>query len=849
MLKQYFDIKKAHEECILFFRMGDFYEMFGQDAITASEILDITLTARNKGKETEIEMCGIPHHAANGYISKLTQAGQKVAICEQISDPSVPGLVERDVVRIITPGTTLDDQVLDGAKNNFLCSIITDKKEYGIACIDVSTGEFYVTSIKNKEDVLEVIESFAPQEILVEKIGEITFLEKYASIFGEYVLEGYEDPYTILTEHFNIKNLEGFGLEKKTLMQQAAATVLGYVRHTQKTALAHIHTIKEYNHSQYMSIDGATIRNLDILYNSYTHEASHSLLGVMDHTRTAMGGRLLRTWLVHPLLDVKKINQRLGYVEYFVEKESIRDDIRALLKQMSDIERILARIGCGRAHPRDCLKLADTVSLIPQIKQLLGNSTSFIQERVTLLNECTDIVSYILSHIAEDPPVHLTDGGYIKDGCSEELDELRSMQRNGKEFIAQLQAREREQTGISTLKVKYNKVFGYYIEISKSKSEEVPATYVRKQTLVNAERFITPELKEYEEKIITAQDKIAQLESRLFIEVVEKILPHIQDFQKNAQIIAELDVLSTFGFIAHQYHYCRPELVDTVDITIEAGRHPVIEHSDKIDNYIPNDTIFNQKDHQLTLLTGPNMAGKSSYLRQVALICLMAQIGSFVPAKKASIGIVDRIFTRVGASDNLAEGQSTFMVEMQEASYILHNATDKSLVILDEIGRGTSTYDGMSIAWAIVQYIYTTIKARTLFATHYHELIDMIDNLEKAQNYALAVKETSDGVLFLHKVIKGGINRSYGIEVAKIAGMPSAVINSARTFLHDLEHNHTTTQQQSLFSFNESTVIEEHSTSHSEVIDELNALDLTSLTPMDAFDVLRSYKEKIDNEG
>lgn len=856
MLQQYFDIKKEYNDCILFFRMGDFYEMFGEDAKEASAILEITLTARQKGKENEIAMCGVPHHSSSQYISKLTQAGKKVAMCEQTSDPKLPGLVERKVVRVITPGTTLDDSVLDSKTHNFLVGIYQEKNIFGFGVIDATTGDFCVGELQSWQDVLTELARSEPQEIIVDaQIFENNeyrnALENFAAVH-QFSLSVYDDAYVVVTQQFKVKNLEGFGIEKMPAAIMCAGHILGYIRDTQQSALEHINSVSVLNRKNFMVLDEVTLRNLDILYNSFDGTRTHSLLSVIDKTVTAMGARLLRQWVLQPLIQKDKIEQRLHSVGFFYENITLTEELRSLLRQVGDLQRMVGRIGCGRTHGRDIMYLKNSLDILPELKNILdGHAENFISAVMNEINTFEDLRSFIGEAIADEPPITITEGGIIRDGYNNELDELRAISSSGKDFIKNLQASEIEKTGITTLKVKFNKVFGYYIEVTKSHLDKVPDYYVRKQTLVNAERFIIPELKEYEQKVLTAEDKIKELEYNLFLEIVEMVKPYFEEIQKTARIIATLDVYGGFALCAYTYKYVRPLLNDEGRIDIHQGRHPVIEQSDIVEDYIPNDTKLNDVDHQMLLLTGPNMAGKSSFLRQTALITLMAHIGSFVPAKTADISLVDRIFTRVGASDNLSRGQSTFMVEMQESANILHNATEKSLVILDEIGRGTSTYDGLSIAWAITEYIYHSVGAKTLFATHYHELISVVEDLEKGQNYAMAVKELDDGVLFLHQVVHGGCDQSYGIEVAKLAGMPAAVVQSARQFLSALESKKDTAIQPSLFDIKPimdvSPDVIEADPVHEKIIQKIKNLDVYSMTPLEVVNEIDTIKKDLNS--
>lgn len=844
MLAQYFEIKKQYEDCVLFFRMGDFYEMFGQDAIDASAILEITLTARQKGTDNEIPMCGVPHHAAQGYIAKLTRAGKKIALCEQTSDPNLSGLVERRVTRVITPGTTLDSDILDGKSHHFLIGVSCEKKLFGFAVLDVSTGEFCSGEFDELNDLLSELSRLEPREIVLDRVlfddrDRRTLFEKYAPVH-EFTLASHDNSNDILIRHFNVHTLEGFGLSQLQSAVRAAAQTLSYVQKTQQSKLEHIRSISVLNRKSHMILDPVTLRNLDIFYNSYTGTREHTLLSVIDKTVTAMGGRLLRQWLLQPLVDYNLINERLNIVSFFVTDRLRSDELRRLFKKMSDLHRLLGRIGCGRVNARDLVGLSSTLELIPALKAIGADTEQF--DFIKLLDglvSVDELVDLFKKALVDEPPLTITEAGIIRAGYNSELDELRSISIMGKDFIKNLQAREIEKTGITSLKVRFNKIFGYYMEVTKSYLDRVPDYYERKQTLVNAERFIIPELKEYEEKVLTAEDKMKEIEYSLFNELVEKIKPFFEVIQKNSRVIAQLDVLLGFSECAYYQRYTKPILHDDGRLDIKQGRHPVIEAYLKKGDFIPNDLCLNSYDHRVVLLTGPNMAGKSSYLRQTALITLLAHIGSFVPAERAEICIVDRIFTRVGASDNVSQGQSTFMVEMQEASNILHNSTEKSLVILDEIGRGTSTYDGLSIAWAIMEYLYHKVGVKTIFATHYHELIRVADELPCAKNYAMAVRESNDGVIFLHQVIAGGCDQSYGIEVARLAGIPISVIESARSYLKALEAKKGTPIQPSLFDPDETPVSSSCSCDHSlcesnkKIAEALSSIDFNALSPLE----------------
>jgi DNA mismatch repair protein MutS len=857
MLKQYYALKDKHPGSILFFRLGDFYEMFGKDAQKASKILNITLTARNKGTENETPMCGIPYHAAEGYIAKLTKAGEKVAICEQITSPSGEGIVERDVVRIITPGTTLDTNILANNQNNFLVSVVNKDKKWGIAFVDLTTGEFKLTELKTFDDIFNELNRILPTEIIItpdlnDNLEIKTKLEQIANLNLFYPAM-FKEADESLKNHFKVKSLQSFGIENQPLGIQAAGNLINYLQDTQKTALEHINKLSQYNISDYMILDESTIRNLELIYTYQFFEEKGSLLSVIDQTQTGMGGRLLRNWLLHPLINLEKIQLRLDVVDEFFNNLDLREQLKKELKNISDIERLIGRLGCKRTNARDLLNLKTSLEIIPEIKKVLKSCNSkLLKQSIKNLDEHQDIVTLIDKAICEDPSLLITDGGMIAEGYNKELDELRKISTSGKGWITELQQKESARTGISTLKVKFNKVFGYYIEVSNSNLNQVPDNYTRKQTLVNAERFVTPELKEYETKVLGAEEKIQELEQKLFWEIRDQVAKQFKQIQNTAQIIALLDVLLSFTNVALTNNYIKPQVNDSDILEIKNGRHPVIESIQTQESYVPNDSNFNHTDHQLILLTGPNMSGKSSYLRQTALIILLAQIGCFVPCESASIGVTDRIFTRVGASDNLIRGQSTFMVEMQEAANILNNATHKSFIVLDELGRGTSTFDGVSIAWAIVEYIYKNIKAKTLFATHYHELIDMVEKLDKAKNYSVSVKETDTGVIFLRKIIPGGIDRSYGIEVAKLAGLPKALTDRAYQILDELEAElHIPNGSAVTLSSVEGSADPTESDGSTKLTmtdsvfsQELDKIDLDNLTPIEALKKLKELKDK-----
>jgi DNA mismatch repair protein MutS len=844
MQKQYFDIKTKHPEAMLFFRLGDFYEMFGPDAVEASKILNITLTARNKGTPSEMPMCGVPYHAAENYIAKLTRAGKKVAICDQMSDPTLPGLVERAVTRIVTPGTTLDGNLLDAKNNNFLISLILQKESWGLALADLTTGEFKVAEINSLEILKNEINRLNPAEVIIapDLAHDIRY-EDYLKLLPNvtiFSLPAFEKPDRFLANHFEMNNLASFGIEDLTLGIEAAANLLGYLADTQKTGLNHFRQMSRYAFENYMVIDQTTSRNLDLFYNAVNFSAEGSLLEVIDETATAMGGRLLRRWLALPLISKTAIEERLEAVAEIKGDAVFMSELEIALKSMVDLERLVGRIGCNRANARDLAALKNGLGLIPRIKELLNPRTAARLRCVhDNLEDLRELVNIIEATLVEVPPLVVNEGGMIRAGYDAALDDLRAVSTGGKDWMRHFQAAEITRTGINSLKVGFNNVFGYFIEISKANLASAPADYIRKQTLVNAERFITPELKEYEEKVLGAEEKIKKIEWQIFQELREKTSKYFERIQRNAALVAELDVLFSFALIARKNNYHQPRIAENGEIKIKNGRHPVIE---KFQNsYVPNDLHLDHEKSEFILLTGPNMSGKSSYLRQTAVICLMAQIGSFVPADEAELAIVDRILTRVGASDNLSRGVSTFMAEMQEAANILNNATKNSLIILDEIGRGTSTYDGLSIAWSLMEYIHDQIQAKTLFATHYHELVAVAEKLARAENYCVAVTENQGKVVFLHKIIRGATSKSYGIEVAKLAGLPRALIDRATEILRQLEVNaesnpkHRPEQAALILPVKENFLKK-----------EMQNLNINEITPLDALRKLADWKTQFD---
>ncbi len=797
MMKQYYEIKKEYMDYILFYRLGDFYEMFFDDAVIASRELEITLTGRNCGLEERAPLCGIPHHAVDTYLKKLVDKGIKVAICEQVEDPATAkGIVKREVIRVITPGTVVDPEMLEDRAFNFVASICQEANRYGLAYCDITTGMFKVTQLDSENQMIDELLKVSPSEVIYSDAIELSSAVKEIaeqqdislSPFLEHVF-GEEPAQKTIERVLNIFSVESLGLNEWPVAMRASGALISYIEETAKVPLNHITHIDHYLQSKYMVLDKFTRRNLELTQTMRQKEKRGSLLWVLDKTSTAMGARKLRSWLEEPLLDVEMIKKRQDAVEVLLEDLLLRSDLTMFLKQIYDLERLVSKLVYGNINPRDFIALKQSLAVLPELKMRLsdisGESLSAIFDDIDTLTEVTD---YIEKAIVDEPPFLLKDGGYIKTSYNEDLKAYREAITNGKTWLLNIENREKETTGIKNLKVGFNKVFGYYIEISKGSAKLAPETYVRKQTLANAERFITPELKEIEETLLGAEEKGIRLESVLFTQIKENVMQSIDRIQKTASAVAELDVLIAYAEVSYRYGYKRPKVSQSQTLSIKNGRHPVIERIFKETAFVPNDTLLDQRDNQFYIITGPNMAGKSTYLRQVALITLMAQIGCFVPADKAEIGVVDRIFTRVGASDDLSQGQSTFMVEMNELANILNNATHQSLIILDEIGRGTSTYDGLSIAWSVVEYIAKN-SGKTLFATHYHELTELEGLVEGVKNYRIAVKEVHDDIIFLRKIEKGGANQSYGIQVAKLAGVPQPVIERAKDILSTLEAN------------------------------------------------------------
>ncbi len=853
MMRQYREMKAKYPDAILFFRMGDFYEMFGDDAVKAAPLLEVVLTTRDKNSEDKTPMCGIPYHAVDSYIAKLVDRNLKVAICEQLEDPKqAKGIVKRGVVRLITPGTILEDNLLSARENNYLACVAKTDNRYGIAFLDVSTGDFKATEIdgNNGYSYRDELSRWSVREILYPSSWQqiSSDMSLRCSPVDDWV---FSKDYAIeqIQEHFGVLHLDGFGLQEMPAATIASGAMIHYLKSAHLNALQHIVTIQTYHNDQFVYLDQASRRNLEISRTLRDSTREGSLLHYLDNTCTAMGGRLLKQRLEQPLRNPDKINGRLAQVDGFYNETDLRLSVREQLNEIADLERLIARITANIVTPRDLTALRSSLHQLPSLKLKLVNSeTTAIQSIGEQIDPSDDIRKLLDESIQDNPPASLKDGGVIRDGYSSQLDTLRNAARDGKTWIARLQQREKEQTGIPSLKVRYNKVFGFFIEVTKTHLEKVPDTYIRRQTLVNSERFVTPELKEMEETILGAEEKMTALEQKLFGIVRETIAADVKSIQKTARVIAALDVACASAEQAASHRYRRPEIVADPELNIVAGRHPVVERIPSEQGFVANDTIMDNDQNRLIILTGPNMAGKSTYIRQVALIVLMAQAGLFVPAEKAVIGVVDRIFTRVGASDNLAGGQSTFMVEMSEAANIMNNATEQSLVILDEIGRGTSTFDGLSIAWAVAEYLHH-VRCRTLFATHYHELTDLKDRLEGVQNFNVVVKEWNDKVLFMRKVVPGAVDKSYGIQVARLAGLPASVIERAKQVLSALElkekgrvpdsasgkNRRTQYVQPSLFIERESPLEQ-----------ALKTIDPNQLTPIQALTLLTEWKNTFD---
>lgn len=880
MMQQYVETKEQYKDCILFYRLGDFYEMFFEDALVASKELEITLTGKNCGQEERAPMCGIPYHAAEGYISKLIAKGYKVAICEQVEDPKLAkGIVKREVIRIVTPGTNLNTQTLDETRNNYLMGIIYSKEVCGISTVDITTGDYYVTEVENNRKILDEIYKYAPSEIVCNE----EFLHSGLDIEDlknryQIALSSFEDWYydteqsvKTLKEHFKVGSLDGLGLKDFTIGINAAGAILKYLYTTQKNSLSHLTHITPYITSRYMVIDSSSRRNLELTETLREKQKRGSLLWVLDKTKTAMGARMLRSFVEQPLISVDGILARYDAISELNDNVITREEIREYLNSIYDLERLMGKISYKSANPRDLIAFASSLSMLPHIKYLLSSCESSllkqIQEEMDALN---DLQSLIDRSIAEEPPIGIKEGGIIREGFHEEVDTLRKAKTEGKVWLAELEGKEKEQTGIKNLKIKYNRVFGYYLEVTNSYANLVPENWIRKQTLANAERYTTPELKELEDKILNAEDRLFSLEYDLFAVIRDQIAEEVKRIQKTAKAVAKIDAFASLAYVAERNQFVRPELNTNGTIDIREGRHPVVEQMIPNDMFVSNDTYLDNEDKRISIITGPNMAGKSTYMRQTALIVLMAQVGSFVPASYANIGIVDRIFTRVGASDDLASGQSTFMVEMTEVANILRNATKNSLLILDEIGRGTSTFDGLSIAWAVIEHISNTslLGAKTLFATHYHELTELEGKIPGVNNYCIAVKEQGEDIVFLRKIIKGGADKSYGIQVAKLAGVPNSVLTRAREIVEELSEKDIAEKarqivsavenangdskeklgaigQMSFFLAEEPKQKKSSSDISEKLIQEINQFDLANMTPVEALLKLDKLQKKI----
>lgn len=872
MMQQYMAIKEQYKDCILFYRLGDFYEMFYDDALTASRELEITLTGKNCGQEERAPMCGVPYHAVDVYLNKLVAKGYKVAICEQAEDPKqAKGIVKREVIRIVTPGTNLSQQALDEGRNNYLMCLVYDNNQFGLAITDISTGDFYTTEVATLKELYDEIHRFSPSEIICND----SFYMSGASLddFKDrlHVSVSTLDTWYMdeavsvqkIKEHFKVASLDGLGLTDFPSGTLAVGALLLYLYETQKNTLDNLTKITPYRSGGYMIIDSATNRNLELIETLREKQKKGSLLWVLDKTKTAMGARLMRNWIEQPLIEKRKITARQDAVEELYNDMITREEIREYLNTVYDLERLVTRISYRTANPRDLIAFKTSLGMIPPVKQLLSQAKSAelkeIDERMDCLEDIYDLIE---KSIQDEPPIMIREGGMIKEGYNEDVDKFRLSRTEGKTWLAELEAREKEKTGIKNLRVRYNKVFGYYLEVTNSYKELVPEDWTRKQTLANAERYITPELKELEDMILGAEDKLAALEYDLYCEVRDSIGEQVVRIQETAKAIAHLDVLASLACVAQSNDYVRPSINTKGVIDIQGGRHPVVEKMNNNQMFIDNDTYLDNKNHRISIITGPNMAGKSTYMRQSALIVLMAQIGSFVPAKSANIGIVDRIFTRVGASDDLASGQSTFMVEMTEVANILRNATSRSLLILDEIGRGTSTFDGLSIAWAVVEHISNPklLGAKTLFATHYHELTELEGKLDSVNNYCIAVREQGDDIIFLRKIIRGGADKSYGIQVARLAGVPDSVIDRAKEIASWLEETDVTDKAKNLqvrTSAKKKEVVREAVPAEKQmslfdiypadhpVLKELAGLDVSNMTPIQALNTLYELQKRL----
>ena len=874
MMQQYLQTKEEYPDCILFYRLGDFYEMFFDDAITASKELEITLTGKNCGLEERAPMCGVPYHAVDSYLNRLVSKGYKVAICEQMEDPKLAkGIVKRDVIRIVTPGTNLDMQALDETKNNYIMSIVYIADRFGLSVADVTTGEYMVTEIESSGKMMDELTKFMPSEIICNEAFYMSGmnLDDLKNRLGItiYSLDAwyFDDALCrkTLMEHFQVKSLQGLGLEDYDCGMIAAGALLKYLEETQKNSLSHLSRLTTYTTGNYMVLDSSTRRNLELVETLREKQKRGSLLWVLDKTKTAMGARTLRKYVEQPLIDKASIKKRQDAIEELKNNAICREEIREYLGPVYDLERLVGKITYQSANPRDLIAFQSSLSMLPPIKCILEDMQSeLLKEIYGEMDTLEELCTLVKEAIMEDPPLAMKEGGIIREGYNEEVDRLRRAKSDGKGWLAELEAKEREKTGIKNLRIRYNKVFGYYLEVTNSFKNLVPDYYVRKQTLANAERYIIPELKELEDTILGAEDRLCALEYELYCEVRNKIAGEILRIQTTAKAIAKLDVIASLAQVAERNNYVSPKINEKGVIDIKDGRHPVVEKMIPNDMFICNDTYLDDKKNRISIITGPNMAGKSTYMRQTALIVLMAQIGSFVPASSANIGLVDRIFTRVGASDDLASGQSTFMVEMNEVANILRNATSKSLLILDEIGRGTSTFDGLSIAWAVVEHISNSklLGAKTLFATHYHELTELEGKIDNVNNYCIAVKEKGDDIVFLRKIVKGGADKSYGIQVAKLAGVPDSVINRAKEIVEELVNADITARVKEIAVQGENQKKKPQkkldevdlaqfslfdTVKDDDVLKELEELDISHMTPIDAMNKLYQLQNKLKN--
>lgn len=872
MMQQYVKTKESYKDCILFYRLGDFYEMFYEDALIASKVLEITLTGKDCGQEERAPMCGVPYHAVDNYLNKLVSKGYKVAICEQVEDPkTAKGIVKREVIRVVTPGTNLNTQALDETKNNYLMCIVYVADGYGVSMADITTGDYFVTEIETDKKLLDEIVKFSPTEIICNQSFSVSGidLEDMKERLG-ITIYSLDDWYfddelckQALKKHFNVSTLDGIGLTSYDSGTIAAGALLQYLTETQKTSLDNLTSLKPYITTKYMTLDSSTRRNLELCETLREKQKKGSLLWVLDKTKTAMGARMMRSFIEQPLISKEEINERLDAVAELNKNAISREEIREYLNPVYDLERLISKISYKSANPRDLLAFKSSLSMLPHIKYLLQSmSSKALKEAGENMDTLDDLYDLVERSIVEEPPIAIREGGIIKEGFHEEIDRLKHAKTEGKTWLAELEAKEREKTGIKNLKIKYNKIFGYYLEVTNSYKELVPDYFTRKQTLANAERYITPELKELEDMILGAEEKLYALEYDLFCQIRDQIGSQVVRIQKTAKEIARLDVFASFSLVSQRNGYVRPKLNEKGVIDIKNGRHPVVEQMIQNDMFVANDTYLDNGNNRVSIITGPNMAGKSTYMRQTALIVLMAQIGCFVPAESAKIGIVDRIFTRVGASDDLASGQSTFMVEMTEVANILRNATSNSLLILDEIGRGTSTFDGLSIAWAVVEHISNpkVLGAKTLFATHYHELTELEGKLNGVNNYCIAVKEQGDHIVFLRKIIKGGADKSYGIQVAKLAGVPDSVIQRAKELVEELSaaditekvkemraEGNTKTKKKKYDQLEMDQISLFDTVREEDIIDELKEIEISTLTPIDALNTLYRLQNKLKN--